>query len=76
MDIENLEETIDIALKEITPDTIKDNQITIDLLPQYKVSEDIIEAVINKYINNGGYKNVEYKVVDTPYKQLIIKFQL
>lgn len=62
-DMEKLERVIDNNLRKIYPDCIKDEEIKFKRMSlDIDADEKLIETVLNKYIEQGGYKSFEYKI--------------
>lgn len=60
IDMETLERDIDNNLKNITPDTIVNRTIVIKVVNS-DYNEDTIQKVLDKYVEHGGYNQIEYE---------------
>lgn len=66
IDMEKLEQLIDDKLKYIKPDTIINEEVVIKEIPKW-CSDEVIQAVLDKYLKDGGYSEIKYKIRKSGY---------
>lgn len=77
VNIENFEKIIDGKLKKVYPDCIRDNKIKFeDICLSDGFDDEIVQFVLNKYINEGGFSGFDYKLKQRGYLYIDITLSL
>ncbi|MDM0587738.1 hypothetical protein QTH25_13255 [Clostridium perfringens] len=75
--IENLEKFIDGKLKKVYPDCIENKEIKFeDVCLTDGFDDEIVQCVLKKYINEGGFSGFDYKLKQKGYLYIDITLKL